>query len=286
MSKKKKNGIFEAIRQVDENERRKLEAQKEKALEKHDRQREKYAEHLAEEKIELLKLKQGIIDKSEKLDLKPDEKKRYNLWQKFKNFVYHNKWWLGITSFFVLIAAFLIYDKLSATKSDIIFMLLCDDTEIYSEYDDMIKYFDSITEDYNNDEKKYSNILYIPISDNDDSNNIGLYESNLTRLSAEFQMGETMLVIADKKSDELVVPQENLVDLEKLYPDNPNVKGYAFYLKNTKFAERIGYTGSISDDMYIGLRKITKTLTSEKDMKKNYDFAADMLDKLIKDLSK
>ncbi|MCM1227102.1 MAG: hypothetical protein NC320_06700 [Clostridium sp.] len=279
-------GIFETIRQVDENERRKQKDEEEKALKRHDKKREEYAKKLAEDKVELLKLKQGVIDKSDKLELGNDEKKHYNIWQKFKNFIYHNKWWLGIGTFFAFIAAFLIYDKLTSVKSDIMLMMLCDDTELYEKYENMEIYFEGLAEDYNDDGKISADMLYIPISEDEDANNIGLYESNLNRLSAEFQLGETMLVIADKKSDDLVVPEENLIDLEKLYPDDPNVERYAFLLKNTDFAERIGFTGNIPDDLYIGVRKISSTLTPEKDMQENYERALDMLDKLIDDVAK
>lgn len=286
-NKKKKQGIIDTVRQVDEKERQKLEAEKEEELKVQEKEREEYGKTLAEEKVELLKLKQGVISESDKLDLKPDEKKHYTPWQKFKNFIYHNKWWLGISTFFVLIAAFLVYDTLTTTKPDIKFMLLCNDTELYYRIEDIGKYFDQFTDDYNDDDKNCADILYIPISENEDTNSMGLYESSLTKLSAEFQMGETMLVIADKNSAELIMPEETLVNLEELYPDNPNVKEYGFYLKDTDFAELIGYTdGNIPDDIYIGIRKVTQTLTSEKEMQEHYDQAIETLDKIIKELSK
>lgn len=286
-NKKKKQGIIDTVRQVDEKERQKLEAEKEEELKAQEKEREEYGKTLAEEKVELLKLKQGVISESDKLDLIPDEKKHYTPWQKFKNFIYHNKWWLGISTFFVLIAAFLVYDTLTTTKPDIKFMLLCNDTELYYRIEDIGKYFDQFTDDYNDDDKKCADILYIPISENEDTNSMGLYESSLTKLSAEFQMGETMLVIADKNSAELIMPEETLVNLEELYPDNPNVKEYGFYLKDTDFAELIGYTdGNIPDDIYIGIRKVTQTLTSEKEMQEHYDQAIETLDKIIKELSK
>lgn len=286
-NKKKKQGIIDTVRQVDEKERQKLEAEKEEELKAQEKEREEYGKTLAEEKVELLKLKQGVISESDKLDLKPDEKKHYTPWQKFKNFIYHNKWWLGISTFFVMIAAFLVYDTLTTTKPDIKFMLLCNDTELYYRIEDIGKYFDQFTDDYNDDDKNCADILYIPISENEDTNSMGLYESSLTKLSAEFQMGETMLVIADKNSAELIMPEETLVNLEELYPDNPNVKEYGFYLKNTDFAELIGYTdGNIPDDIYIGIRKVTQTLTSEKEMQEHYDQAIETLDKIIKELSK
>ena len=181
-----------------------------------------------------------------------------------------------------------IYDTLTTTKSDINIMLLCDDTELYTHYQDIGKYFDSLTEDYNNDGENYANVLYIPISDDENANTKSLspYDSNLTKLSSEFQMGETMLVIADKKSADLIIPDETLINLEELYPDNPNIKGYGFYLKGTDFASEIGYEeNDIPDDLYIGVRKVDKNLSSAKKTKENYDHALIMLENVINDLS-
>lgn len=286
--KEKKQSIFETVRQVDENEKRKLEEKKAAAAKIEERKREQYNKTLAEERVELLKIKQGLITESDKIDLSPDDEKQYTFWEKIKNFVYHNKWWLGITTFFVLIAAFLVYDTLTTTKSDINIMLLCDDTELYTHYKDIGKYFDSLTEDYNNDGENYANVLYIPISDDENANTKSLspYDSNLTKLSSEFQMGETMLVIADKKSADLIIPDETLINLEELYPDNPNIKGYGFYLKGTDFASEIGYEeNDIPDDLYIGVRKVDKNLSSAKKTKENYDHALIMLENVINDLS-
>ena len=286
--KEKKQSIFETVRQVDENEKRKLDEKKAAAAKIEKRKREQYNKTLAEERVELLKIKQGLITESDKIDLSPDDEKQYTFWEKIKNFVYHNKWWLGITTFFVLIAAFLVYDTLTTTKSDINIMLLCDDTELYTHYQDIGKYFDSLTEDYNNDGENYANVLYIPISDDENANTKSLspYDSNLTKLSSEFQMGETMLVIADKKSADLIIPDETLINLEELYPDNPNIKGYGFYLKGTDFASEIGYEeNDIPDDLYIGVRKVDKNLSSAKKTKENYDHALIMLENVINDLS-
>lgn len=283
---KKSQGIFETIRQVNQQEQRKIDEENEKELLRHEKQRDEYGKILEEDKKKLLKLKQGMISREKAVGSDIEEKKKYTIWQKFKNFIYHNKWWLGFASFFAIVAGFLIYDKLTATKPDLTFMLLSDNTDLYAQYEDMGKYFDSIIKDYNDDGEKYANILYIPISDDEDSNTVGIYESNLARLNAEFQLGQTMLVIADKNTDSLIVPEETLVDLEKRYPDNNNIKKYGFYLKGTKFAELVGFNGELPEDLYIGVRKITDTLTSEKETKRNYDIAMETLDKLVRDLTK
>ena len=183
----------------------------------------------------------------------------------------------------------MIYDKVTTVTADINVLLLSNDTDLYSHYKSMCDVFDSYVDDYNDDEKQYVNIIYIPISDDESENTQSLYgyENNLTNLSTQFQLGETMMIIADSKSSDLIQPENTLENLEVYFPDCPYVKGYGLYLKDTKFAELIGYEeNTVPDDLYIGIRKVTTNLSSEKDTKKNHDHSIETLRKIINDLSK
>ena len=92
--KEKKQSIFETVRQVDENEKRKLEEKKAAAAKIEERKREQYNKTLAEERVELLKIKQGLITESDKIDLSPDDEKQYTFWEKIKNFGGVGFWWM------------------------------------------------------------------------------------------------------------------------------------------------------------------------------------------------
>ncbi len=283
--KNKKQGFLETVKKVNEAERRKAEEAQAREQKKQEIKREKYNRTLAEERVELLKLRQGVIKESDKLDLSPDEEKEYTRWQKFKNFIFHNKWWLGIASFFVLVASFLIYDTLTSTDPDIYVMQLVNDTAIYAQHPQLCDYLETHTKDYNEDGEIYTNVFYIPIS-GEAKDDVGMYETSLTKLSGEFQLGQTMLVIADEKIEDIVGPEERFENLEEIFPDNPHVKGYGFYLKGTGFAEKIGLTDDdISEEMYISVRKVTNTLHSEEETKENHDKAMEMLKSIINELS-
>lgn len=104
--KEKKQSIFETVRQVDENEKRKLEEKKAAAAKIEERKREQYNKTLAEERVELLKIKQGLITESDKIDLSPDDEKQYTFWEKIKNFVYHNNGGLELRRFLFLLRHF------------------------------------------------------------------------------------------------------------------------------------------------------------------------------------
>ena len=84
---KKQPGILETVHMVNEKEKKKNEEERLRLEKEEEIEREEYSHKLEEEKIELLKIKQGIIKESDLLDLSSDEKKHYNLWQKFKNFI-------------------------------------------------------------------------------------------------------------------------------------------------------------------------------------------------------
>lgn len=283
--KVKKESFLETIKKVNEAERRKAEKAQTAEQNRQEKKREEYTKTLAEEKVELLKLKQGVINESDKLNLTPDEEKEYTLWQKFKNFIFHNKWWLGIASFFVLVISFLVYDTLTTTDPDICIMLLVDSEDIFKNQPQICDYLETHTKDYNEDEEIYTNVFYIPIS-GDERDHTGMYESNMTKLSGEFQLGQTMMVIADKKSADIILPEKSFENLEELFPDNPHIKEYGFYLKGTGFAEKIGLTDEqISEDMYIAVRKVGNTLHSEKETKENRDKAVEMLKSIIHELS-
>lgn len=286
---KKQPSILETVHMVNEKEKKQREEEILRMEKEEENEREEYSHKLAEEKIELMKIKQGVIEESDKLESVTDDKKNYNIWQKFKNFIYHNKWWLGITSFLVLMSGFLIYDTLTTVKADINVMLLCNDTDLYSYYKSMTEMLDNCVNDYNDDGEQYVNLIYIPISDDESENtqSLSAYDNNLSNLATQFQMGETMMIIADGKSDDLIQPENTLENLEVYFPNCPYVKGYGLYLKDTKFAELIGCDENIiPEDLYIGIRKVTSNLSSEKNTQKNHDHSMEMLRNIINDLSK
>lgn len=271
-----------------ENEKKNLQEFEEKKTLKQkneEKKREEYEKNLAEERVELLKLKQGVISESDKLQLSPDEEKQYTKWQKFKNFIYHSKWWLGVAGVIVCIAVFLVYDNLTTVRPDVIAMLLSNDQTVYEHYEGMETYLNELIEDYNGDHKTKAGLIYIPMSEKEEENMVGTYETSASKLSNQLRTGDTMIVIADSKSDKFIFPDDLLVDLEKFYPDNPNVKGVRFYLKGTGFAKKIGYTeGDVPDDLYIGIRKVTNSFTPEDEMQEHYEYAMMALDALVNDL--
>ena len=105
--KKKGKSILETIREIDEKEAQR-EAEEEARIrairaERERREKEEYAKKIQQERIELIRLKQGIITESDTIHEEKEEKPKLPFWKKVGNFFYHNKWWLGITTALVAI---------------------------------------------------------------------------------------------------------------------------------------------------------------------------------------
>ena len=184
--------------------------------------------------------------------------------------------------FFVALGGYLIYDLVTKTDPDIVILYIDNNAEIaYSEK--FTDYLQNLCGDINDDGKAVASVYYIPYTGVEYTD----YNSgSTTKLIAEMQNADAMLVISGKMADDAISPDITLVDLETIYPDNPHVKKYGFYLKDTSFAEKIGYSGEIDDELFLGIRAVAPVQwADEEEMQESYDKAIVILDMLIKDLS-
>lgn len=271
------------LKQIEEQEKKQQELlQKRAELEK--KKRDEYERRLLEEKKELIRLKQGQVEESELIHEETPEEKKLTLWQHIGNFFYHNKWWLGIGTLIAFIGVFLIYDLVTKKNADVSIIMVTQNDEVgYSE--GFPEYLKGYAEDFNDDGDVLASVLYIPYSDNAQYN----YSNGIdTKLTAEFQNSDAVIVLGGEKTTEFLDYESVFVNLEEIYPDNPNVDGYVFYLKDTYFAQRIGLTkDDITDDMFLAIRKPQKLLYSSADeLQETYDKDFPVFDSIIKDLTK
>ncbi len=246
--------------------------------------REEYAKELAEDKVELIRLKQGVIEDSDKIFGKTEAEKKYTIFQKIGNWFYHAKWWLGIVSFCVLVAAFLIYDAVTREDPDLRMMLLTDNAEFYSESDKLHTWLETLCPDYNADEKAVIQSIYIPVS-KEGLEMSGSYSAAYnTQLLVQFQSCTCMLVLVGPEAEPYLQPEDMFVDLESLYPDCSNVSGHKFLLDQTDFAEQVGLTSELHPGSYLALRIPQENINSQEECQEAYDQAKTLLDAMIETL--
>lgn len=261
-----KVSVLENMRRINEKQHREeLEAEAEREKERAEKERldrERYEKKLERDRIELMKLKQGIIS-DEDIPHEAEPVKEYTAWEKIGNFFYHNKMPLIVGAVIVLLAAFLIRDVVTNKRPDVAIMIMASDPELDFRTGDIEKLLEPYCEDFNGDGEVYVRVSYLPATYSDDNLDAYFNQSAQTKLMAEFQSGDSIIVIADADTCHTVgidSVSENgnpvdpiLVDMRTIYPDDENCIEFGYMLSGTSFAEDIKYT-AMSDSLFIGFR--------------------------------
>jgi hypothetical protein len=204
-----------------------------------------------DDKRELLKLKQGLIDhrdstitKEKYHIVKPTGKKAV------ENFIYHHKLHLVMGAFFAVIIAVFIYFALSTEKSDIKIMLVSDNHEtssfFYIEKARLERAIEQYTPDFNGDGKIHSECLFIDLMT--EGRHPDAVQGDRTKLFAEVFTGDVLIYIGNKEALE-GIPGEQM-NAEDFY------RGGFHKVKDTCLADFGFDKVPIPDDLYIVIRNI------------------------------
>ncbi|MBQ8177344.1 MAG: hypothetical protein IJ035_09970 [Oscillospiraceae bacterium] len=281
--KKKGKSFLQTYREVNEKARAeelKRESEAEAARAERERQaRAAYNEKLRQERLELMKLKQGIISEE---DIPKAEvvQKEYSIWEKISNFFYHNKIYIIAGAAIVAIAAFLIYDLVTTVKPDVAVLFIADDTQVQFLAEDMEDVLAKYAQDYNGDGKIKIRVSYTPASpDLDEMSSMYYHGGDQVKLSAEFMGSDTIMVIGDDPSFEVIgiTPGDGVfADLNEYFPDDENVTEMGYKLSGTSFKQDIGYEG-LSDELVVGFRyPFTAGLGGSDRIEQNFEYAIDL----------
>lgn len=246
--------------------------------------REEYAKELREDKVDLIRLKQGVIGDSDKV-FRAEEEKTYTLLQRIGNWFYHSMWWLGIAAFIALVAAFLIYDYVTREDPDLRILLLTEHPTLYAQSDDMCSWLAESCEDYNGDGKTQVQAIYIPLSQRSMETTSNYAASYNSQLLIQFQTATCMLVLSDADAEQYLEPAEMFTDLSALYPDCPYAEGYKLLLDDTDFGAKFGLEEPLKEGSYLALRIAAENMNSLEENQTAYDHAKALLDQIVGQLS-
>lgn len=251
-----------------------------------------------DDKRELLKLKQGLINEEES-SIKEEEngygdKVNYEVVgvkNKVANFFYHYKWHVIIITFFVALAAFLVITTVLKEKGDIRVLGFSKDPDIssslYYKSRDLELALEQFTPDFDNNGYTHVEFFYMNLNEEQD---INYYYVNQSKLFSEVGTGVAQIYIADR---ELLLDimgnqteAESFVDLSRLYPDDPNVVDKYYYrVKGSSLADAAMYVESCPEDMFIAVRSesfSSYNQTDEAETAENHSRAIEVMDNIVK----
>lgn len=289
MSREKKKSFMDTVREVDRKERETEEKNERDAAEirrkREEEARKSYENKLRRDKIELIKLKEGVITED---NIPKEEKivKKYTIWEKISNFFYHEKLTIFFCAAALLIVGFIVYSVASAEHPDMTIMYLDSDSEMQYLCDEAAAVFAPYCTDVNGDGENLVNMYYIPAQpDTSNAASMQMSMSYSTQLAAEFQAGNIIMLIGTEENFEFlgIADDGTLTDMSEIYPDDENAVSFGYKLSGTKFGEKLGYD-SLPKDLYFAFRTpIDLFGSSYNEMKENYDIAMGTFDNYLKE---
>lgn len=252
------------------------------------RERRDYEKQLENEKIELVKLKTGVIDESDiiKEEISAPVKLSKKEW--LKNFWWHNKIIIIIVILALAVVSYITYDTLSRVRPDIKIIMTVNNG-LVNRTEEIENYFERFCTDLNGDGEVKVQVLSAPLTDDtDDYVQIQQYQEVYL---ANMQTGEVIFILTDDKTDTDIYSEnesDNLLsDLSSEFKDNEFVNNKGLALKGDYIEDVFKYHTNYPQNIYLGMRKPVKTLKdSKEDMQKNYDEAFKIFKAMSEDIKK
>jgi len=223
-----------------------------------------------DEKRELLKMKQGIIEESDIIESEADKVvlEKPTGMAAVENFFYHNKWFIIVGLFFGLLIIFLVHQTLTREKADMTVLLVTSDSlkapNLYQKVNDIELALEKYCPDFDKDGNVHVDVFMIDLTkSNPDPQYVN---SNATKFFGEMQRGVAQLLICDTGilgDDE----NGNEVSFDSMFKDLGEVTGADRYngktsisLKDTVFVKDAKWENSCPDILGFSIRNMTSDL--------------------------
>ena len=150
---------------------------------------EERRKQLAQDRVELMKLKSGVIEESETIKEEEKVERVLTTKEKISNFFYHYKIPVIVATVFAIALGFIIYDTVTRTKPDMYVLSTCNNgLEFRTE--ELQDYFEQFCDDLNGDGEVFVQVITAPISEDFQTN-----EANQAKILTQLQMDKTIIVL-------------------------------------------------------------------------------------------
>ncbi|MDR0991623.1 MAG: hypothetical protein LBL87_01820 [Ruminococcus sp.] len=241
---------------------------------------------LAEERRELLKIKAGTATEEEKRDIeeKAVPERHYTVWQKIESFFYLYKTQIVIGGVFLAFVVFLAVNLFTLVIPDVKIGVVTKDASIMKYTENISALLTPFCTDTNGDGKVEVQVSYFggPVTA-DRGAPTSAETAEVIKLSSDFRSDTAVMYIIDKKAiADMELTADILTNGETLFPGDKNAVALGYALKNTDFAEQIGYT-DMADDFIVVFRTPQTGMGDFDTFKKSYENAVTLWKNYIND---
>lgn len=259
--------------QQEEAERQRLLDEKKEQEEK---DRAEYEKQLRDKKIELMKLKQGVIESSDVIKEVHEEAPKQTALQKVSNAWYRSKWLILFVIAMVIIVAYITYDMVTAEVPDLTVLVVSSDPGFYYRTEEIQSFFEDYCGDKNGDGETHV-MIYNISTDYSDPNTA---TASQAQLMSQLQTGENVLVLSDQPTDFI------MKDLREEYPGDERITELGLLI-NCEFTREKLKWEAMPEGVYLGVRQPARLLsTSEETMEENVREVMPVFERIREDVEK
>ena len=258
-------------------------AAEQEALKRAERQKqaEKAREkRIQQDKIELMKLKSGVIEQSETMKEEHDQIRELHGIEKLKNIWYHFKWIILFVIFLIAVCTYIIINTASRTTPDLTVLMVADNGLQYRQ-EELETFFEKYAEDTNGDGDTKVSVIIAPL---DSTSNDQMFISNQSKVMGTIQAGDCLMFITDSNTDDTI---KSILksDLSDDFPGNKYINEQGLSLNMKLFAREVKFE-NLPNDVVLSIMQPTETISvSEKDMKEKYKANFKVFKKIADDLT-
>lgn len=251
----------------EEAERERLEAERRETEEK---ERAEYEKTLQDRKIELMKLKQGVIESSDVIKEVHEEAPKLTVGQKISGAWYRSKWLIIFAVFLIVAGGYILYDTLTMERPDLTVLVVSSDYGFYYRSVELEEFFEQYCDDLNGDGKVHVQIYNISTDYTDPT----AASSSQAQLMSQLQDGSNILLVSDQKTDFI------LTDLREKYPGDELITEDGLLINCALTREALKWE-AMPENVYLGVRSAEKLLSSaQEEMQKNVDEAMPVFERI------
>lgn len=254
----------------------------------------------SDEKRELLRLKQGLIEDSDIIEQDVhEEPEKQTAVKKIDNFFYRNKWFVVVGVFFAALIAFFAYQIFTREGPDLTVMLVISDTDkapgLYQKVNDIELALEQYCPDYDNNGYVHVAVYFIDLTKGSDSQYV---QSNTAKFYGEIQRGVAELYICDEdiftteKAPEEYDPSQDYIDTDVSYEtmfadlgEALNMSEYSgklrICLNDTEFVKDAKWENSCPDTLAFSVRLEKEGMISYKNSAEYQKRAKEVLTNIL-----
>ena len=254
----------------EEAQREQLEQQR---RETEERERAEYEKTLQDRKIELVKLKQGVIESSDVIKEEKPEEINLTLGQKLSGMWYRSKWLIIFIAVMAAAFAYITYDTLTTVHPDYTVLVVSGENynALYYRTQELESFFESYADDVNGDGEV--NVMIYNISTDYDADPT-MASGSQAQLMSQLQSGENVLLVSDQVTDFA------LTDFREQYPDDERITEFGLLLNCRTVRDALKWE-AMPDEIYLGVRSASRLLSTAQDqMQENVDRAMPVFERI------